>query len=1052
MADKKTEIAYTPEELAEINRIVGVITGEPAQPDDIIPPPAGEAESKDSTYDEEFDDSDTYDIEEKIDTLPEDISVDLGDDFDDSMLMEDEPVRADTSGEITEFEDIEDLVSPLDEETVPADDEILSLADEDISFIDDEAPPVFDDASLDITEERAAEDFDSLEEIEEFPDIDMDEFPAKPGEEMAIDGDEIPDIPDLDSLDIDDSADIPEADEIDLPDIDFDDLDKGSGAIDLEESPAIPDEDTGTFDDLDISAGTQEISPLDDLDSFSDDAFDDIPDISHEIDDFDDQPAVSLDADDMLDDIDSATPDHIDDDILTIEPLDEDEIMDDIVHEPAPRTSAAAAPDTPLQEMELSPKDLARLKKAMLLFNPSVRDAIKDTVINDLVPAADMRKLIDMILTGKPEDNIHKFLEKKLKRKIVPVDEAGIPGRRVITSRPEYTMEGRERQKRLLKITKIFSATALAAFFITILSYQYVYKPLMAKKLINKGVQIIVQSGLTGGRFERRARYDEAEKIFDLVERDYVRNYLYGYNEYARAYLGNLDYRESLDKLNSAYVIDRTNTVTLNNLGYFYARVDQEYFNSVRGNIAAWYFAGREDAATVKSSLDLAINFYRRTLLVDEKNVTAMLGIGNAYFYQGQFLQAKKYYEDILRVDKNSVIGYSGLLNLYIERDSFPMVATLHAEIRGKKMLSDLPSPLLSKLAGYYLDKRAKDDSNIRIDYGVTSPRLKDEGDNTYPAVLEVLKALNNRDPDYPQLQIQYARFHLAQKNLTLMKRYLDKALSLSPDYFSALHLTGVYYYSTREPVKAYRYLKKAADGYGNQPAFTKEDFYRETEKIGETNTYLGHIFYYYFDRVKSRRGALDDEIIDDTVEKLANYSIAEQYYIAASNQNYDSPELNYNLGRIYYLKKNYTMALDRWLHLYDSTVSSPEIMMSIGNAFYHNGNYDSAKGEFLKLASVLEYEADKIRIADNAKQSHLKIFQTLSSAYNNLGAVYQNLGDAQKRDLAYWKSIDFMSRLSRENEYARVNMARSHRNAEPLLDENIPFSIDIFSEEMRGW
>jgi tetratricopeptide (TPR) repeat protein len=379
------------------------------------------------------------------------------------------------------------------------------------------------------------------------------------------------------------------------------------------------------------------------------------------------------------------------------------------------------------------------------------------------------------------------------------------------------------------------------------------------------------------------------------------------------------------------------------------------------------------------------------------------------------------------------------------------MVGTIHAEIRSKSMLPDLPSPLLSKLAGYYLDKRAKDDSNIRIDYGVTTPRLKDENDNTYPAVLEVLKALNSRDPDYPQLHIQYARFNMAQNNLTVMKRYLERALKLSPDYFSALHLTGLYHYSTREPVLAYRYLKNAADSYGRQPAFTREDFYEETEKIGETNAYLGNIFYYYFDRVKSRKGALDDEIIENDAEKLANYAIAEQYYTAAANQGYNSPELNYNLGRIFYLKKNYTMALDRWLHLYDDSVTSPEIMMSIGNAFYHKGNYDSAKGEYLKLVSVLEYEADKIKSPDASKQRHVKILQTLSSAYNNLGAVYQNLNDAPRRDLAYWKSIDYMQRLNRENEHARVNMARSHRDAEPLLDENIPFSIDVFSEEMRG-
>jgi tetratricopeptide (TPR) repeat protein len=1035
MADKKTEIVYTPEEQAEIDRIIGVVAGEEIEPGEITPQPVSSA-SETNADNDNYNDIESFDIEDNQEPILEDEAPSSDDDFQDMSISD---TGAD---EIPETEE-----SPVEDE-----EDILPLGDADLSFIEDEEETPFNDEDdlPDIEQGREPEDLDTFEDIEEIPDIDID-LDADSGvetESVSIDGEDIPDIPDLDSLEINESADIPEAEDIELPDIDFDDLDKdGSGAV--EPAPADENEDEfESFEDLDIDSQAGEISPLDDLDTFDEDTFDDIPDLSDTTEDMEQNLADSAEIEEIDDEADTIEPENIDDDILTIEPLDEDDITDMPYSAEEPE---GGGHDSESQEFELSAKDLARLKKAMLLFNPATRDAIKDTVINDLIPVADTRKLVEMILTGKPEDNIHKFLEKKLKKKITPVDEASISGRRVITSRPEYTMEGRERQKRLLKLTKIFSAAALAAFFITILSYQYIYKPMMAKKLINRGVEIITQSGLSGGRFERRSKYNEAEKIFDQVEQDYIKNFLYGYNEYARAYLENSDYQESLDKLNKAYIIDKTNINTLNNLGYFYAKVNREYFNSLRGNIKSWYFSEQDDDIAVKSSLDLAINFYRRTLLIDKKNVTAMLGIGNAYFYQGQYAQAKKYYEDILKVDKNSVIGYSGLLNLYVERDSFPMVATLHAQIREKNMLPDLPSPLLSKLAGYYLDKSAKDDSNIRIDYGVTTPRIKDAEDNAYPAVLEVLKALNSRDPDYPQLHIQYARFNMAQSNLTVMKRYLEKALKLSPEYFSALHLTGVYHYSTREPVLAYRYLKSAADSYGRQPAFTREDFYRETEKIGETNAYLGHIFYYYFDRVKSRKGALDDEIIENEAEKLANYAIAEQYYTTAANQDYNSPELNYNLGRIYYLKENYTMALDRWLHLYDDSVNSPEIMMSIGNAFYHKGNYDSAKGEYLKLVSVLEYEADKIKNADSGQGRHVRIFQTLSSAYNNLGAVYQNLNDAPKRDLAYWKSIDYMQRLNRENEHARVNMARSHRDAKPLLDENIPFSIDVFSEEMRG-
>jgi hypothetical protein len=46
-------------------------------------------------------------------------------------------------------------------------------------------------------------------------------------------------------------------------------------------------------------------------------------------------------------------------------------------------------------------------------------------------------------------------------------------------------------------------------------------------------------------------------------------------------------------------------------------------------------------------------------------------------FIRDNNLKAKKYYEDILRVNPKSIAGYSGLLNLYIERNAFPMVLKL---------------------------------------------------------------------------------------------------------------------------------------------------------------------------------------------------------------------------------------------------------------------------------------------------------------------------------------------------------------------------------------
>ncbi len=1048
MAAKKTEIEYTPDELAEIDRIVKLVTGEtqvlPAR--DVKPSmrfqpsdeekPAGSAEEE--AFEElmpEYDDS----IHEK---RPEELGLHELDHDTDLFPPEAEEIRE------HEFEDItESITEPS--EILPGDqEEILPLSDSDLSFIEDEGTPA---APLD----------ESFEDIGDIPVI-PEEIPAREGKQpkgISIESDEDLSIPDFNEISIDEHADLSEAADQDIPDIDIDSLvsDGTSETPSAKELPA--DVDLGEdleFSDIDLGEEKAPAETKSTLDEFEDFHQDEFLDIETPVDKPDKGVPAQPSGFDEFADIESAEITHDfteqkpaearyeDDDTLTIEPLE-----DEFESEPGPFKPDAQTSGTEKgSSLEVTDRDLARLKKAMILFNPAVRHTIRDVIINDLFSAADTRRLVDMIVSGKSEDSVKNFLEKKLKTHITLVDEKGLK-RRVISQRPEYTIEGRERQKKLLKFTKIFGISAAVAFLVTILSYQFIYKPVMAKRLINRGVELIISSGLEGNRFDRKGRYQEAEKLFLEVDEEYAKDYLYGYNAYARAYFKNKDYSESLLKLNGAYNIDRTNIDTLNNLGYFYARIDKNYYPSLKPSVPKWYFGGKKDPSQ-ETNLDLSINFYRRALLVDDENITALVGIGNAYFMQGQYLKAREYYLNILKVDPDSVAGYSGLLNLYIERDSFPLAATLHAEIRGKDMLSDLPSPLLAKLAGFYLDKRRKGDSSVRIDYGVTTPRLKDADDNTYPAVLEVLKALNEKDPDYPPLHIQYARYHQALDNYTAMKRYLDKAIDLSPKYFAALHLMGEYYYNTNDPVNAYRFLKGATDNYPLQPDFTEDDFYRETESIGKTNFYLANIFYYYFDKIKTREGALDDEMPDNEREKMENYTTAQSYYEKAYNNGFNSPELNYNLGRVYYLKGQNTFALERWLQLYDDFIQSPELMLSLGNAFYKNGNYDAAKGEFLKMLYVMEYEADKNSSPDFSKKANVKLFQSLATGYNNLGAVYQQLGEYDKRDLAYWKAIEYSQRMGKESEYGRTNLAKSHRNAEPIIDDSIPFSIAYYMEDWR--
>ena len=116
--------------------------------------------------------------------------------------------------------------------------------------------------------------------------------------------------------------------------------------------------------------------------------------------------------------------------------------------------------------------------------------------------------------------------------------------------------------------------------------------------------------------------------------------------------------------------------------------------------------------------------------------------------------------------------------------------------------------------------------------------------------------------------------------------------------------------------------------------------------------------------------------------------------------------------------------------------------------------SHPAAKGEYLKLVSVYEYELDRMKIPRRDLEGHKKIFTFLSASYNNLGVVYQAQNNEAKSDISYWKSIDYAQQINTDNEFARVNLARSFKKTgepgEGILDEFIPFSIDYYREDMR--
>lgn len=908
------------------------------------------------------------------------------------------------------------------------------------------------------------------------------EAPVEEDSGVSIDGQAgLDDLPDLSSIDLDSSpVEMSEGDISDLPDVDLGDMsgDMSGGMEDMDHGePSIGD-----------SEGLSDLaSELGDFDADSFGEIEDIQDIGVEspaaepeapsmpdVADFDDDFGSMGDLDD-LEDLDhsiSAGADELPDisaDMPEIEMVDELGASSE--------ESMASAPADANAPLELSADELKKIKKALLLYPAGLTDAIKDAILNDRLMQNETRRLVDMILQGRPEDNVHRFLEKKLREKIDKNKGEG-GGRRVVLARPEYSTEGRQRQKVLLRRTRNIALGAFAAIVVLVFSYNVFYKPMKAKKLIDKGVKIVYQFNET--KFND---YQEAEELFTKVNEKLVKDYLYGYNRYALSYMDQKEYLKALKKLNEAYVIasdknfsntpadwlkgNREDPVeVLNNLGHFYSQKKDVRFNdffekSVKLNLNEYYFDRHKALGPINTQYDLALDFYKKALNKDPKNVNTLLGIGDVYMNQEQFLKARTYYENILKINKNSIAGLSGLLNLFILQDNFPETVKVYVKLRDDKMLEDISSPLLSNLAGYFLSKSLTDSQNIRVDYGIQSPRLKDEGDQPYPALVTVLKALRKRDPDYPQLYIQYAKLSFKQQNYKLAKEYLENGLSRAEKqgftFFAGKHMMGEYCYFTRQPDKAYKYFKEAMADYNNPPEYAFHNYYRETENIGDTYTMLGNVFYYFFDKVKFRSGDqehLSEVEIRKNAEMLENFNIAKKYYERALAENYETPELHYNLGRIDYLNQEYTQARDQWLNLYDEFTVSPELMIGLGNVFYKTGNYEAAKAQYMKLINFYEYESEKIQSPQPSNAEHRKIFTSLSSAYNNIGAVYQKQEEGEKSAISYWHAIEYSRSIGQESEFARVNINKvDHKKDQPddpILDDNIPYSIDYYKEDMR--
>jgi len=284
----------------------------------------------------------------------------------------------------------------------------------------------------------------------------------------------------------------------------------------------------------------------------------------------------------------------------------------------------------------------------------------------------------------------------------------------------------------------------------------------------------------------------------------------------------------------------------------------------------------------------------------------------------------------LMRQDKENIDYLSSLL-----KNSYPR---------------DVNKEVYTRLAAYYID-------NDRIE-----------------PVRGIIALVIQSYPDYPDAHYTFANYYKAIKNKRLQEDLLKRAIEyenkreliypwetrnrkLLSDSYNDL---GEIYAGMEIPgmsAESIRYFKKAID---------------ENEQNVKAYFNLAQVYFYG--------------------EK--NYNFARSFYEKAKKMGYESSDLTYNLGVLYYYQKRFRMALGQWSKLYEAMPDNPNISFAMGSALLHLGEYSSALGEFLILEERYDDLVNSLGEIKPWRAYHKGIVLEAARVNNNLGVAYQKLSE----------------------------------------------------------
>lgn len=643
--------------------------------------------------------------------------------------------------------------------------------------------------------------------------------------------------------------------------------------------------------------------------------------------------------------------------------------------------------------LSISEADYNTLIERISSFPLNLRLEIEDYLANGDDSELNKMEIVNLIVKGTSL--------KKIANKLETILEKSIP---IPKSFDKKSYEEYERLKKTFKyrfvhkvlpVAILFAITAILVFSMIVLSWQFIYKPIVAERIYKDGF-----ANIEGGQYSTAIeKFDEAGT----------------YTKKRKWYFNYANLFKAKKQFLSAEAI--------------YKRLLFDFNHDVQG--------GCEYADMLSTDLrnyEKAEKVLRRGVLdfhINDKN--ALLALGDVYLEWAdenseKYEDAKKTFLSLINMYGENDVVLGRMMRYFIRTDNLAEVLPLKDHFMGASFNTDE----LVEVSGYILEKRYE-----------PKPSDSDKLRGKIEDVRELLEKAIKATPQSPEANYNLGRYFIYNRKPNAAKANLETAIKL---YQDSIKMSPKRLLRELDSMRLYGELITNEKQYNEAQEIYAKALSKYEDYVAQKRIYQSNII-----------GKLYADYADISYFISGDYESALNSYQRAVQELNDTPSIRYRIGYIHYKNEDYIAAMKAMTLAYTEKPTDKNLLYGFGNVLFKRGNYFAAQAYYERLMEFLE--AEKIRkgiIFPQARVDHAKFAEDYMHTSNNLGVVLNRIavqnGDSKKNGRAIsllGESTRAWDTLSRNPETMIRSKAINlgYANIQNIIKPRSAFEPEIYSD-----